>query len=244
MSHSDSQVCLVTGASRGIGLSICEYFLSRGHIVYGVSRSTSAACQTLAENHHSTFHIVNLDVVDQDSFKLLLRNIWSAHKKLNLLIHCAGIAHGGLLSLTSLNDFQHVFNINFFSPVFLTRLASRYLSKSSPSHVIFISSSSSFRFDPGTLAYASSKAAINYATKQLSFELSSIGVRVNCIAPGVTRTPMLNEMASDAIEEQVKSSSLNRVGEPHHISSMVYYLCTQEASHINGQIIRIDGGLP
>jgi len=244
MSTSDQLICLITGASRGIGLSVSEYLLSRGYVVYGVSRSINPDAQALTEKYPYTFLLFTLDVTDHESFKSVLRNIWSSHKQLNLLVHCAGIAHGGLLSLLDLADFKRVFDVNYFSPLFLSKLASRYLSKSSPSQVIFISSSSAFRFDPGTLAYASSKAAINYATKQLSFEFSSMGIRVNCIAPGVTNTPMLTEMSSRAIEDQINSSSLGKIGEPHHIAAMVYFLSTPGASHVNGQVFRIDGGLP
>jgi 3-oxoacyl-[acyl-carrier protein] reductase len=244
MSTSDQPICLITGASRGIGLSVSEYLLSRGYVVYGVSRSITPDAQSLIEKYSSTFFFFAADVTRHDTFKPILRNIWSSHKQLNLLVHCAGVAHGGLLSLVDFADFQYVFDVNYFSPLFISKLASRYLSRSSRSQVIFISSSSAYRFDPGTLAYASSKAAINYATKQLSFEFSSMGIRVNCIAPGVTNTSMLAEMSSIAIENQLTSSSLRKICEPQQIAAMVYFLTTSEASHVNGQVFRIDGGMP
>lgn len=241
---NDPPVCLVTGASRGIGLAVADHLLGRGYIVYGISRNASSDAQDLVHKYPSTFCVVNLDVTNYDSFKPILRSVWSKHKRLNLLVHSAGIAHGGLLSLTDPVEFQKVFDVNYFAPIFLSKLASRFLSKSVQSQVIFISSSSAFRFDPGTLAYASSKAAINYATKQLSFEFSSLGIRVNCVAPGVTNTPMLAEMSAKAIQQQLNSSSLNQIADPYHIAAMVYYLSTAEASHVNGQVLRIDGGLP
>lgn len=237
-------ISIVTGVSSGIGLAIASRLLSDGHTVYGISRQHNSSTDSLVSLYPSSFEYNSVDVTSQSDFKSLLRNIWSKHKQLNLIVHSAGIPHGGLLSLTSYEDFVRVFEVNYFAPIFLSQLSSRYLSKSLNPQIIFISSSSSFRYDSGTLAYASSKAALNYSTKQLSFEFSPLNIRVNCIAPGVTDTPMLSEMSNTAIDDQLSSSASSNICKPSYIASMVSYLCSDDASHLNGQILRIDGGMP
>jgi 3-oxoacyl-[acyl-carrier protein] reductase len=244
MTTSCCKVSLITGASRGIGFSVAQLLLEQGYFVYGLSRNSSQELLELSQRYPCSLHHSCVDISDYEALKSLLRQIWSNHKQLNLVVHCAGLAYGGLLSLTPPEQFLRVFSTNYFAPIFLSSFASRFLSKSSSPQIIFISSSTAFRSDPGTLAYASSKAAVNFATKQLSFEYSSLGIRVNCIAPGVTNTSMLEQMSSSAIKRQLDDSAKPNICEPIQIESLVHYLCQPEADHINGQILRVDGGLP
>ena len=108
--------------------------------------------------------------------------------------------------------------------------------------IVNISSISSFRFDEGTLAYGASKAALNFATSILAKELGSHGIRVNAVAPGITNTPMLNNMDKKAIDKQIYDSALKKIAFPSEIASLVSFLCKNNASHITGQIIKVDGG--
>ena len=116
------------------------------------------------------------------------------------------------------------------------------MGRSRKGSIINLSSSTSFTADTGTIAYGSAKAALNYATKVLSKELANQGIRVNAVAPGVTDTSMLKEMDPKAINDQLKSSSLKQLATPKQIASVIMFLCSEESSHITGQIIRIDGG--
>ena len=124
----------------------------------------------------------------------------------------------------------------------LVKYSSRYMSKSNNPSILNISSSSSFRADVGTLAYASSKAALNFSTRQLSHELAPQNIRVNSIAPGVTDTPMLSLMDEVAIERQLNSAAISQLATPDQIAQMSLFLCSSNALHITGQIIRVDGG--
>ena len=83
---------------------------------------------------------------------------------------------------------------------------------------------------------------MNYATKVLSKELAIQGIRVNAVAPGVTETSMLRKMDIDEINKQIESSSLKKVASPEQVASVVLFLCSEDSSHITGQIIKVDGG--
>ena len=158
------------------------------------------------------------------------------------MVNSAGVPYGNLFALTKDADMENVFQTNYFSLLNFTQLISRVMGKNKKGSIINISSSTSFNADIGTLAYGSSKVALNYATEVLSKELASQGIRVNAVAPGITDTAMLKKMDLKAIDEQLKASSLKKIANPDQIASVIMFLCSQESSHITGQIIKVDGG--
>ena len=107
--------------------------------------------------------------------------------------------------------------------------------------IVFLSSSVSFSSDVGTLSYGCTKAALNFAVPVIARELSSHGIIVNAIAPGVVDTPMLDQMSAQSIQHQLDRSSDKRLCSPAEVASLAYFL-SAESSHLTGQIIKIDGG--
>lgn len=245
MNPSDEvKVAVVTGSSRGIGLEITKRFLRQGMVVYGIARGASDELERLLKEYPVQLRFKCADVNDDTWYGVLAREIWSEHKQLNVLINNAGMPSGGLLGLVRKEEFEKVMKTNFISPVFLIKALSRYMAKSTKPIVINIGSASSFRYDPGTLAYSSAKVALSYATKQLSFELKSMGIRVNCVAPGVTKTKMLDGMSESAVSAQINAGTTGRETLAMEVAALVEYLMSESASQINGQTIRIDGGQP
>ena len=116
------------------------------------------------------------------------------------------------------------------------------MSRNKKGSIVNISSITSFQNESGTLAYGSSKSALNYATKIIAKELGAFGINVNAVAPGVTNTPMLEKMNSESIKKQISLSSNKKIAEPQDIASVIYFLCSEESKHITGQIINVDGG--
>ena len=95
----------------------------------------------------------------------------------------------------------------------------------------------------GYTAYGSSKAAVMSFTRIIARELASYNIRVNAIAPGLTDTNMANQMEGKAYQEMVNRSAMNRLGKPEEIAQLMVYLASDDASFVNGQVIRIDGGM-
>ena len=93
------------------------------------------------------------------------------------------------------------------------------------------------------MAYGSSKAALNFATKVIARELAPFNIRVNAVAPGVTETDMLNKMDKKSIDQQINISSLKKVAKTFEIASVIAFLSSENSSHITGQIIKVDGGI-
>ena len=109
--------------------------------------------------------------------------------------------------------------------------------------IINLSSTAAFIADPGTLAYGSSKSAFARATQSMANELGSYNIRVNAIAPSVTKTDMFEQMSLEAREKLINASALKRAAEPKDIANVALFLASELSSFVTGQVIRADGGI-
>ena len=240
----DKKVVIVTGAGSGIGLAVTEKFLGNKFIVESCTRKNVKALNSLKINNYNNKYlsINKFDLNNYDELKFHITNIYKKYKRIDALVNCAGVPHGGIFGITKIDDIKDVFEINFFSQISIIQLVSRLMSRNKKGSIVNISSITSFQNESGTLAYGSSKSALNYATKIIAKELGAFGIKVNAVAPGVTNTPMLEKMNPEAIKKQISLSSNKKIAEPQDIASVIYFLCSEESNHITGQIINIDGG--
>lgn len=148
-----------------------------------------------------------------------------------------------LFQMTSENKLNEIFNVNYFSQIFLTQIVSRGMIKNKKGNIIFVASTSGINGDEGRFAYSATKSAIINSTKTLSKELSRYNIRVNSISPGLTKTDLMtNNTKKEVIENEIKKISLKRVAEPQEISNVLLFLASDKSSYINGQNITVDGG--
>jgi len=141
-------------------------------------------------------------------------------------------------------NFKEIFDVNFFSQVFFTQSLINLLKKNKGSSIINISSTSALEHDLGRLAYNASKSAFISFSKTLSKELSMFGIRVNCIAPGLINTEMLTSYTSQkVINEMIEKNISKRLGTKEEIAELVSFLASDKSNYINGQTLRIDGGM-
>ena len=239
-------VAIVTGANGGIGFSVVKALLSKNYIVFACTKSKTNNLDNLFKSNIDNFKqklfVNKFDINDTSVCKQFIQDIYKKFRRIDILINSAGLPHGGLFLLTKNSEMVDLFHTNFFSLLSFTQIVARIMARKKTGHIINISSSTAFRADSGTIAYGSAKAALNYATKVLSKELGPQGIRVNAVAPGVTKTLMLDDMDPNAIIDQVNASSLKKIAEPSEIASVIMFLCSDESSHITGQIIKVDGG--
>ena len=245
-SNSDLKIAVVTGAGSGIGLSVVKKLVAKNYIVYACTGSNIKELEKLFKNKNlnlvDRLYIKKFDINDQSYSKNLVQEIFKKFKRIDLLINSAGIPYGNLFLLTKTSDLVDVFQTNYFSLLSFTQLITRVMSRNKKGSIVNISSSTSFTANSGTLAYGSAKAALNYATKVLSKELAQQGIRVNAVAPGITETSMLKQMDPNALAQQLEASSLKKIASVEEISSVVMFLCSEDASHITGEIIKVNGG--
>ena len=185
-----------------------------------------------------------MDLKDNKTISEAVKKVFNITKKIDILVNNAGILFNSLFQMTSESKLKEMFQINFFSHVHLTQLISREMEKNKKGNIIFISSTSADGRDYGRFAYSSSKAAISSTARVLASELGGRGVRVNSINPGLTNTDMMRKNTKEEnIKKELEKTSLNRVAEPIEIANLAVFLGSDLSTYINGQNIRIDGGL-
>ena len=159
------------------------------------------------------------------------------------LINIAGVAKDELFSMVSMDTLKFVFDVNFFSQMYLTQFISKLMLRNGHGSIVFVSSISALDGNIGQLAYSSSKAALIGATRTLSKELASKGIRVNAIAPGVIDTDMNKVVPAEMIAEKVAKMDIKRLGQPLEVANTIAFLMSDLSAYITGQVIRIDGGI-
>ena len=187
--------------------------------------------------------MLNFDLLDNQKIDKQLKSLYKNIDHLDLVILNAAVPHGGILEMTKINDIKKIFEINFFSQIYIIQKLLRFLKKSNSPSIILISSIASISPSKGNLAYGGSKAVINYATKVLAEEFASYNIRVNSIAPIVINNNMGKKMDAKSKNEMISSTFQKKILKNSDVINMISFLISQKSNRINGQILRIDGGM-
>ena len=241
------KIAVVTGANRGIGRAIVEAFVDQGaRVVACVRQPDSAGLDWIAALNQPSpdrVLVLPLDLADEISVKALPQAILRAVPGVDILVNNAGVASGGLFQMATAAELRRVFEINYFAQIALTQSLSRLMARRKAGAIINITSSAADIADPGTLVYGSSKAAFARASESMATELGSLGIRVNSISPGLTRTDMYEQMDPQARERLVARAALKRPAEPADIANVAVFLASDLSAFVTGQCIRVDGGM-
>lgn len=241
-----NKLAIVTGSNRGIGREILRVFAENGADLLACARKEtpefSALCESLADQHRVSIQTVYFDLESSDQIKTAVNAIISSRRKVDILVNNAGTASGGLFQMTSIQEMRRVFEINFFAQLQFTQTLSRLMARQKSGSIVNIASTAGLRGDAGMTAYGGSKAALMLATKTLATELGEAGVRVNAIAPSVTKTDMYDQMESKALERLIEASALKRPAEPREIANVALFLASDLSSYMTGQVLQVDGG--
>ncbi|HNP93160.1 MAG TPA: 3-oxoacyl-[acyl-carrier-protein] reductase [Rectinema sp.] len=227
------QVCLVTGASRGIGLAIATRFKQEGAIVYGLSRTKAEA----------DIDWISCDVTDELSVESAIDQIFKIENRIDVLVNNAGMTKDGLIMRMKTEDWEAVLNANLRSAFFLSRAVSRIMLKQRSGCILNMSSVVGLHGNGGQANYAASKAGLIGFTKSLAKELGSRNIRVNAIAPGYVETSMTQVLPETAKENLKSSIPLGRPGVPEDIAEAALFLCSSHAAYITGVVLNVDGGM-
>ncbi|HEV3396959.1 MAG TPA: SDR family oxidoreductase [Xanthobacteraceae bacterium] len=234
---------LLTGASRGIGHATVIRFSSAGWRVITCSRHPfpeECPWEAGPEDH------IQVDLADPENTVAAIAEIKRRLEggQLHALVNNAAIspkaAGGGRMGSidTEIDVWWHVFRVNFFAPIMLARGLLDEL-KAAKGSVVNVTSIAGSRVHPfAGSAYATSKAALASLTREMASDFGALGIRVNAIAPGEIDTAIL----SPGTEKIVEQIPLHRLGTPDEVARIVYVLCTETASYVNGAEIHINGG--
>ena len=239
---------VVTGANRGIGAAILAEFAARGANVWACARRAEPPflelCARLAQEHGVWIVPVVFDMADEGGIRAGVQQMREGKKPIHILVNNAGVVpENRLFLMADPAEMQRVFTVNFFAAMELTQRVAKLMIRQKEGAIVNICSIAALDGEPAQMAYVASKAALVGATRKLASELAAYGIRVNGIAPGLTRTDLLASMAEELRERMVASTLLNRPAEPQEIASVAAFLASDMASYITGQILRVDGGM-
>ena len=231
---------LITGASRGIGLSIAQSFSDEGFYVIGTSRSKFDLETALGTKDCS--HI-KLDVTDRDTIKEVYEQLKNQNNLPGTLINNAGITKDQLFLRMKDEDWDDVINTNLSSVFNITKAFIKPMLKEKEGRIINISSVAGLMGNPGQVNYSASKAAIGGFTKSLAKELASRNITVNSIAPGFISSDMTDALNDNQRVEILKQIPVQKFGDPKNIADLAIFLASEKGQYITGQTISVDGGL-
>ena len=244
MTASSHKVALVTGAARGIGLAVAKRFLAEGWRVALLDILGDVLEKSVAGlNEADATLALTCDVSDTDAVASALAKIERRFGRLDALINNAGVAVFTPVMETSDADWERVLAVNLTGPFLCTKAAVPLMRKHGGGAIVNITSISGLRASTLRSAYGTSKAGLAHLTKQLAVELAELGIRVNGVAPGPVDTAMAKAVHSAEIRSDYHDAiPLNRYGLEEELAEAVYFLCSDRASYITGQILAVDGG--
>lgn len=240
-----NKVAIVTGGTRGIGLAIVKKFLENGAKValFGSRKETvdKALEELLRDNKE--YEVIGLypelDSAEQvgASFEEVVRK-WG---RLDILVNNAGISARDSIYDYKPEDFQNIIDLNLNSVFISSQAAARIMKPQGRGVIINTSSMVSLYGQAAGVGYPASKFAVNGLTKSLARELGRDNIRVNAVAPGVTRTDMVAALPEQVIRPVIDSIPLKRVGEPEEVANAFLFLASDMASYVTGEILSVDG---
>ncbi|SHM28375.1 NAD(P)-dependent dehydrogenase, short-chain alcohol dehydrogenase family [Chitinophaga jiangningensis] len=232
---------LVTGASSGIGKQICITLAGQGAQLIITGRSTERLSETLQALAGEGHQMIPADLTDS----ALLAELVKGLPVLTGVVFCAGVITYLPAAFSNEAKIAEIFKVNYNSQIVLCQQILKAKKIAKGGALVFISSISSQLGVPGTLLYASSKAAVNAAVKVLAAELSSQKIRVNAIAPGIVRTPLL-DTAKDIMEKERFDNAEKEYplgyGEPADVANATVFYLADESKWATGNIMILDGG--
>ncbi len=241
------KVAVVTGGGDGIGKGVSMTLAAAGASVVVSSRTFEKAKMTAEEIERAGGRAVavSCNVLNKEDLTELIEFAVKTYGTVNILVNNAGGGGGGRENPFDIDrDYvERIYAMNVFAPWQLCKLAAPHMHRSGYGSIVNITSMSSINNDPGMAIYGSSKAALNHMASNLAYDYGSMGIRINCVGPGATRTHALSTVLTPDIESKMLAHTpIRRLGEVSDIAGAVLYLASPISSWVSGQVLMVNGG--
>lgn len=236
---------LITGATRGIGASIATIFAKNNYnLILNYYNGTENAIkfkELLEKEYNANVLLIKADISKEEDVIRLLDESINKFGSIDILINNAGISIDTTIEDKTVDNFKRILDVNLIGPFLTCKYIGKKMYENKSGSIVNISSDNSIdSYYPESMDYDSSKAGLNILTKDFA-KLYSPYVLVNAIAPGWVNTDMNKDITFDYKKDIEKNILLNRFASPDEIAKVVYFVST-EATYINGEVIKVDGG--
>ncbi|WP_139651421.1 SDR family NAD(P)-dependent oxidoreductase [Raoultibacter phocaeensis] len=242
----NSKICLITGASKGIGRATVERFCKEGATVYANGRNEGSLdewADSLTNEGPGKVVPAYFDVTDEISVKSCIQRIRKEQGRLDVLVNNAGILKDAPIGMISHAMTEEVFTTNVFAVINLIQYACKLMVRQKSGSIINMASIMGVVGNKNQVVYAGSKGAIVAVTKSAAKELAPFNIRVNAIAPGIIDTDMFHQIGDEFAKELVDRVGMHRVGSADDVSKLCLFLASDDSLYISGQIIGVDGAM-
>ncbi|BFT73007.1 MULTISPECIES: elongation factor P 5-aminopentanone reductase [Paenibacillus] len=239
------QTVLITGASRGIGAAIAERFAAVGMKVVIHYRDSHEAANEVARTcmkHGAKVLTVSADVKSREQILLMKEKLEQKDMVPDIIVNNAGIAHYGLLSDVSEEEWDSVMDVNLKGAFLCSQTFMQAMISQKYGRIINVSSIWGISGASCEVVYSTAKGGLNAFTKALAKELAPSGVTVNAVAPGAVETDMMSGFQTEERDAIASEIPAGRFAMPYEVASLVYFLALPESGYITGQIISPNGG--
>jgi NAD(P)-dependent dehydrogenase (short-subunit alcohol dehydrogenase family) len=243
----DGRVCVITGAGRGIGAAIASVFAAHGAQLAILDRDRALGGETRERlaGGGAQARFYELDVADEAGVSATAERVMADFGRVDVLVNNAGIGRLGPSMSFPTDDFRASLDVMVTGVFLCSREFGKALRAGGGGAIVNISSINGLVAFPMRLAYSAAKAAVVSMTKVLASEWAGYGIRVNAVAPGNTKTEMVQEAIDQGlidVDAYLDHTPLRRLAEPEEIAEAVLYLASPRASFLTGQVIAPDGG--
>lgn len=241
----ENKVAVVTGAAQGIGKAIATLLASKGATVVVCDINLEMARETAREieSGGASCHAIRADVTQLGDADQIVKETVQQCGTLDILVNNAGITKDNVLLRMKEDQWDQVMSVNLKGTFTCTKAAIRVMMRQKRGTIINVASITGLMGNAGQANYSASKAGVIGFTKAVAREYADRGITVNAVAPGFIATAMTDAIPEKEREALIDQIPLNRLGSPEDVANAVYFLASEEASYITGQVISINGGL-
>lgn len=243
----NGKVAVVTGGTRGIGYAIVKKYLENGAkvVLFGSRQETVDKALASLKEENADWEVSGdyPNLKDAKAVEDALEKVKEKYGRIDILVNNAGVSDSKPVTDYTAEHFENVMQLNVNAIMNAIMPAVKIMKEQGGGCIINTSSMVSLCGQPSGVAYPTSKYAVNGMTWSLARELGPSGIRVNAVAPGITKTDMVAALPEKMIQPLINAIPLRRVGEPEDVANAFLFLASDMASYVTGEILSVDGAM-